>query len=253
MAFFMRCCASRFRLSVPTAHTHLARSAQALRMGLAALCVAWPLASAAQLPVDTTDLVEREHAVVVQRTPEGVVLQARVSLPEPQALQDILLKGVPLQFVWAADLKQSRWYWTHRSIHLTTRRIRLAYQPLTGRWRVSASSEPDRESPTSQLAANTHALHRNVETFEEAIVAVQSVARWNLMTAEQDRQTPARFVDLTLTLDGQLLPRPFQSRAEQGVLWRGRVPVQDMVADHSDVTSAIHDEPPGPDTQVEQP
>ena len=41
-----------------------------------------------------------------------------------------LLRGVPLYFVWQADVYRKRWYWTDKRVASAVRTLRLAYQPL---------------------------------------------------------------------------------------------------------------------------
>ena len=72
----------------------------------------------------------------VERADDGVYLTAHVEFDLPPVVEDALLKGIPMFFVVEADIYQSRWYWTDRRVASATRTIRLAFQPLTRRWRV---------------------------------------------------------------------------------------------------------------------
>jgi Domain of unknown function (DUF4390) len=73
----------------------------------------------------------------VSREEGGLNLEfaARVSLPK--AVEDALERGVPIYFVAQADLRRSRWYWRDERVSRVTRSWRIAYQPLTGFWRVA--------------------------------------------------------------------------------------------------------------------
>ncbi|MDP2418719.1 MAG: DUF4390 domain-containing protein, partial [Hydrogenophaga sp.] len=77
----------------------------------------------------------------VQRTPEAVYLSARLKLVPAAAVEDALLKGVPLYFAWQADVYRQRWYWSNKRVATAVRTLRIAYQPLTRRWRVSLSTD----------------------------------------------------------------------------------------------------------------
>ena len=76
----------------------------------------------------------------VERADDGVYLSAIVRFDLPPVVEDALLKGIPMFFVAEADIYLSRWYWADRRVASATRTIRLAYQPLTRRWRVNIVS-----------------------------------------------------------------------------------------------------------------
>src|SRR5262245_15474250 len=78
--------------------------------------------------------------VEVERNDEGLHLSftARFDLPRP--VEDALLKGVPLHFVAEANTYRSRWYWRDQRVARAVRSWRLAYQPLTRRYRVTFGS-----------------------------------------------------------------------------------------------------------------
>jgi hypothetical protein len=160
-------------------------------------------------------------ATQVQRTTEGLLVSARVPLEATEAMQDVLLRGVPLQFVWQADIKRSRWYWTDVSVKEARRVIRVAYQPLTRRWRVSILGDP-----SDQGLAGT--LHRNVDSLQEALRTAQVLAQWQLLTYSE-LPKESLYINLSLRADTNLLPRAFQGGGDSGLLWRGRLRVPDEV------------------------
>jgi hypothetical protein len=160
-------------------------------------------------------------ATHVQRTTEGLLVSARVPIEATDAMQDVLMRGVPLQFVWQADIKRNRWYWTDVSVKEARRVIRVAYQPLTRRWRVSIVGDP-----SDQGLAGT--LHRNVDSLQEALRTVQVLAQWQLLTHDQ-LPKESLYINLSLRVDANLLPRVFQGGADSGSLWRGRLSVPDEV------------------------
>ncbi len=52
-------------------------------------------------------------------------------------------KGIPMFFVMEAQVRRDRWYLVAtRVVAEATRYLRLSYQPLTRRWRLSTSSVP---------------------------------------------------------------------------------------------------------------
>ena len=75
-----------------------------------------------------------------ERTEDGVYLNAAVAFELPHVVEDALLKGIPLFFAIEVDIYRDRWYWTDQRVAGAARTIRLAYQPLTRRWRVNIGS-----------------------------------------------------------------------------------------------------------------
>jgi hypothetical protein len=84
------------------------------------------------------------------------------------------------------------------------RHMRLAYQPLTRRWRLSAASG------VITKAGLGVALNQNFETLTEALTAVQRLSRWKISdAAEIDLEQP-HLVEFRFRLDVSQLPRPLQ-------------------------------------------
>jgi len=145
--------------------------------------------------------------LALQRTADGLYLNARLGLAPHGAVQDALLKGVPLYFVWEATVLRERWYWTDRRVAVQRRVLRLAYQPLTRLWRVSLSTDNGGGTGGAGLQ---YALHQNHDTLEEALAAIGRVSRWRLADAAQLEAGADHRVAFDFRLDLTLLPRPFQ-------------------------------------------
>ena len=146
--------------------------------------------------------------LLLQRSNDGLFMSARFDIAPHGAVQEALLKGVPLYFVWKADVLRERWYWTNKRVASATRTLRLAYQPLTRRWRVSLSTDPS--GGTGGGAGLPYALHQNHDTLDEALIAVGRVSRWQLAEAAQLEPGADHRVEFAFRLDLSLLPRPFQ-------------------------------------------
>lgn len=139
----------------------------------------------------------------LERTPDALYLSARVPLDLPAQLADALHRGVPLYFVWRAELRQRRWYWTDRQLANAVRTVRLVYQPLTQRWRLSVH-----ESGAQDDAAVAGALHRSLDTLGEALALARSVQRWRVASASGLRGDER--LEVEFRLDTGRLPRPLQ-------------------------------------------
>lgn len=142
--------------------------------------------------------------MAVQRSSEGLFITARLPLELGPAVEDALFKAVPVYFVYQAEVREPRWYWTDKRIASATRTLRLAYQPLTRRWRLSAASGPVSGS------AQQYALHQNFETLSEAVASLGRLARWRIAEGAQLEEGERYSVSFRFRLDLSLLPRPFQ-------------------------------------------
>ena len=141
----------------------------------------------------------------VERAEDGVFLSANVRFDLPPAIEDALLKGIAVFFVVEADIFRDRWYWTDPRVASAARTLRLAYQPLTGRWRVNIVSGVIASS--SGLRAT---LNQNYDTLPEALSAIQRLARWKIAEAADLELDSAYTLELSFRLDLSQLPRPFQ-------------------------------------------
>ena len=74
-------------------------------------------------------------ALRVEHSDEGLFLTARVDFTLSPVVEDALHKGIPVHFVAEADVLRERWYWYDRNVASAQRYMRVAYQPLTRRWR----------------------------------------------------------------------------------------------------------------------
>ncbi|MEY4979515.1 MAG: hypothetical protein RLZZ352_1785 [Pseudomonadota bacterium] len=141
----------------------------------------------------------------VQRSSDAVYLSARLRLAPAPAVEEALLKGVPLYFVWQADIYHDRWYWTDKRVASVTRTLRLVYQPLTRRWRLSLAT-----GGGSSVAGLQYALHQNYDSLTDALAGVGRVSRWRLADESRLRPGERHYLEWRFSLDLTLLPRPFQ-------------------------------------------
>jgi len=140
----------------------------------------------------------------LERTADGLLVYANVRLELPGAVQDALTKGIPMVFLAEADLVRRRWYWTDKKIAIAQRHMRLAYQPLTQRWRLNVASGP--MTPNSLGLA----LNLNFDSMQEALAAMLRISGWRIADAAQIDADATLKVDFRFGLDMSQLPRPFQ-------------------------------------------
>lgn len=128
----------------------------------------------------------------ISRSDEGLMLSfaARFELSKP--IEEALQKGVPLFFVAQADVFRERWYWRDKQVSSTMRTWRLAYQPLTRKYRVTYGG-----------------LSQHYDNLTDALVAVSRTVNWKLADASQIDDSK-HYVEFTYQLDTTQMPRPMQ-------------------------------------------
>ena len=167
---------------------------------LLGICLMWALAGGAG-PASAAEISQLR----VERGEDGIHLSASVNFELPAGVEDALLKGVPMFFVVEADIFRDRWYWTDARVASTARTIRLAYQPLTRRWRVNIAT-----GLISSSAGLRATLNQNYDTLIEAMGVIQRLSRWKIAeNADVNPDTGYR-LEFNFRLDLSQLPRPFQ-------------------------------------------
>lgn len=144
------------------------------------------------------------NALRVERTEDGIYLSATLNFELPNAVEEALLKGVPVTFVSEVDGYRNRWYWYDKRVFSATRSIRVAFQPLTRRWRVGVANSAV-ASPATGMALTQH-----FDNLPEALATVRRIARWKIADLV-DVDADARIqIDYRFKLDLSQLPRPLQ-------------------------------------------
>jgi hypothetical protein len=142
----------------------------------------------------------------VDRMGDDVTLSAQLRFELPAAVEDALLKGIPVYFAVEADLLRERWYWTDKKIASAARNMRLAYQPLTGQWRLNVATGA---APVGELVA-ANAPSQTFSSLAEALATVKQFARWRIAGLSDNDASSKYRVDFRFWLDTNQLPRPFQ-------------------------------------------
>jgi hypothetical protein len=129
----------------------------------------------------------------VSRNDEGVYLDFALRFDLPRNVEDALQKGVPLYFVAQAEVFRPRWYWRDQRVGRATRVWRLAFQPLTRKYRVTFGG-----------------LNQSYDTLADALASVRRVADWKIAEEDQIERGERHYVEFSYRLDTTLLPRPMQ-------------------------------------------
>jgi len=160
------------------------------RLAVAALA-AVVLGSAA-LPANAQQGVELTSLRLTRA--EGALnleFSARVALP--RAVEEALSRGVPVYFVAEATLWRNRWYWRDERIARVSRQWRVAFQPLTGHWRVGLGG-----------------LNQTYTSLAEALAAASSSAGWKLTELARLDPDKSYTLQFDYRVDTSQLPSPMQ-------------------------------------------
>ncbi len=140
----------------------------------------------------------------IERAGDAVLLSATTRFDLPPVVEEALLKGIPMIFVAEAELARERWYWTNKKVARAERHMRLAFQPLTRRWRLNIASGP------ITVTGIGMALTQNFDALSDALAAVQRISRWRIADAAELDLSQRHLLQFRFRLDVTQLPRPLQ-------------------------------------------
>ncbi len=162
------------------------------------------LLAAAITPAHAESSAPEVGPLALEVADEALYLSTSLRFELPQAVEDALQKGIPVYFLFEADLVRERWYWYDSKLTHSQRTVRLAFQPLTRRWRLSAAAGSD---PAGGLGL---ALGQSFDTMADAMASLQRVTRWKVAEASALEAGAQYSLEFRFKLDLSKLPRPFQ-------------------------------------------
>jgi hypothetical protein len=148
-----------------------------------------------------------------ERRDGALYLSAQLKLELGPVIEDALVKGLAVHFVAEAEILRERWYWSDRRIGATSRYYRLAFQPLTRRWRLNVSQEP------ISGAGLAGSISQNFETLSEALDVIRRQSGWKIADMADLESDPKQYIAYRFRLDMSQLPRPFQIAAGNQTEW----------------------------------
>jgi hypothetical protein len=143
------------------------------------------------------------NSLRVESSSEGMILSSTVRFDLPAAVEEALLKGIAMTFVAEAQVYRDRWYWYDKAVANASRSVRLAYQPLTRRWRISVSSGAGNFSSGASLS-------QNFERLDDAMAVVRRISRWKIAEPADIDADSRHNIEFRYRLDTSQLPRPMQ-------------------------------------------
>lgn len=148
-----------------------------------------------------------------ERRDAALYLTAQLQLELAPAVEDALIKGLAVHFVAEAELMRDRWYWYDRKVGTATRHYRLAFQPLTRRWRLNVSNEP---IAGAVLAGS---ISQSFEKLSDALDVIRRQSGWKIAEMTDLDPGARQYIAYRFWLDMSQLPRPFQIAAGNQAEW----------------------------------
>jgi len=203
---------------------------------LCALLVVVPQGVQAQVLIPERLLeskVARLPAPEIQVAREADGLFLTVTLPPATLSAQVLAaldKGIPMVFTLQAQVVLPRWYWSDKVLAQARRHVRLSYQPLTRRWRLTQAFPAFSSAGVSGVSSEVHTgLGQTFDDVSQALAAMQRIVHWRIAPGEVARQSSAYVVKFQFRLDVSQLPRLLQigTAGHQGwaLQWTRSVPV----------------------------
>ena len=149
------------------------------------------LATLAPLPAQAQGVELK--TLTVARHEGDLVLEFSTRLTLGPAIEDALRRGVPMYFTAQAAVYRNRWYWRDERLGRASRTWRLAYQPLTAKWRLS-----------------TGGLSQSYASLSEALAPLTRVTGWPLLEGDRLDTGERYYVEFSFKLDNSQLPQPMQ-------------------------------------------
>lgn len=195
--------------------THFWKNAKAKPWGWThfALALCWLLSASAWAQSSALELTELR----AERRDGALYLTTQLRLELGAGVEDALVKGLAVHFVAEAEVMRDRWYWYDRKVGAATRYYRLAFQPLTRRWRLNVSNEP---IAGAGLAGS---IAQSFETLAEALGVIRRQSGWKLGDVADLDVEARQYVAYRFRLDTSQLPRPFQIAAGSQAEWNLQV------------------------------
>ena len=157
----------------------------------------------------TVDLADMR----TERADGALVLHTTLKLELGPAVEEALVKGVPVYFVAEAEVLRDRWYWYDRKIASVTRYYRIVYQPLPRQWRLNVSGEP---LSASGLGGS---ISQSFDNLADALSMVRRQSGWKLADLSELDPDARHNLNYRFRLDVAQLPRPFQIAAGSQADW----------------------------------
>lgn len=183
------------------------RSVWLVQFGALALC--WTLWVLSALFITPQVWAQSANTVAInefelERQDDAYYLSSNLAFELPAPVEDALTKGVPLFFLAQANVSKERWYWYEKTLAHQERYYKLSFLPLTGRYRILASSKPISNSGLGVTMGVAY------DSLNQALYAISRLSHWRLVDASEIEAGSKYRVDFQFKLDLTQFPKPLQ-------------------------------------------
>lgn len=175
-------------------------------------------------PASADELPAPKPSLQLEQGDDAILLSTQFDLTLPAVVEEALNKGIPIYFSMSARLLRERWYWTNEVLSTTRRQIRLAYHPLTRRWRSSVVTDEQLGGSQGLSFEQSH------DSLETAMSAIRRVSGWLVAEGVKLAIDQRHRVDFIFELDVERLPRPLQIGTLGQSDWKVSVQIVQPVA-----------------------
>lgn len=127
---------------------------------------------------------------------DGYSVDANLEVTLTATLEDILSKGVTLNFLLELELIRPRWYWLNEKVVAVSQQYKLSYNPLTRQYRISLGT-----------------IYQNFATLHEALRFLSRPRNVPVGDKGVLQGGTTYAASIRMRLDVSQLPRPFQITA----------------------------------------
>jgi len=167
MVFFTRCCKKRSLL----------------------VALLWPLLTS--LPASAEGIEVRDAQLVAAE--EGYSLEANFGITLNPTLEEVLNKGVALNFLFEFEIIRPRWYWFDKKVIDSHQQYRLSFDALTRQYRVGIGG-----------------VFQNFADLSEALAFLSRIRRREVLEPGALAAGATYTAAVRMRLDVSELPKPFQ-------------------------------------------
>ncbi|MBB4842936.1 hypothetical protein HNP55_001451 [Paucibacter oligotrophus] len=131
--------------------------------------------------------------VSAAKAEDGLELSFSTRFSLSPAVEDALMKGVPVYFAADVSVYRNRWYWRDVRAARSSRSWRLEWKSLTRQFRVS-----------------NEGLSRSYATLSEALSSLRGVSSWHVADLKDIEDDGRYYLEFSYRLDTSQLPKPMQ-------------------------------------------
>ena len=128
-----------------------------------------------------------------EKAEDALELSFQTRFELPRAVEEALMKGVPIYFTAEVSVFRNRWYWRDARVTRVNRTWRLTWQALTRQYRIS-----------------TGGLNQSFASLGEAMTSLRGANGWRIAEARDLEDDGRYYLEFSYKLDTSQLPKPLQ-------------------------------------------